>query len=82
MVSTLNRFWTLMAFLLARAVVFCKDSPLHFSTEFPALAWFIVVVFTFLVLYPIILSTTSSDVSQCFHHYRLITMIGICDDLY
>jgi hypothetical protein len=41
-----------MAFLLARAVIFCNDSPLvpqRFAKESPNLAWLIILLFTFMV---------------------------------
>jgi hypothetical protein len=43
-----NRFWTLLAFLLARAVVVCEDSPLRFSHNNSTFAWVIIFIFTFL----------------------------------
>lgn len=42
-----NRFWTFMAFALARTVLFCKDSPFQMSSENPISSWVIVVLFTF-----------------------------------
>lgn len=43
-----NRFWTLMAFLLARTCLFCQDSPLKFPKERDGVAWCIVCFFTYL----------------------------------
>jgi hypothetical protein len=43
-----NRFWTMMAFILATVCLFCKDSPLRFTEDRPGLAWLIVFVFSFL----------------------------------
>lgn len=43
-----NRFWTLMACALALTCLFCPDSPIQLSHKEPALAWVIVIVFTFL----------------------------------
>ena len=43
-----NRFWTLLAFLLARALIVCRDSPFRFSQDHSGFAWFTIFVFTFL----------------------------------
>ncbi len=39
-----NRFWTLIAFILARACVFCPDSPLRVFEERRGLAWLTVIL--------------------------------------
>eukprot|EP00606_Chrysophyceae_sp_TOSAG23-5_P000151 GSChrysophyteH2.ASY1.ANO1.676.1 assembled CDS len=39
-----NRFWTFVAGMLARACVFCSDSPLRLADEHNGLAWLIVVL--------------------------------------
>jgi hypothetical protein len=38
-----NRFWTFMAGMLARACVFCSDSPLKIKEDRSLLAWMIVI---------------------------------------
>lgn len=43
-----NRFWTLMAFLLARTCLFVEDSPFRFPEERQGVAWCIVWLFTYL----------------------------------
>lgn len=43
-----NRFWTMLAFVLARTLIFCQDSPVKFPDEHPGLAWFALMAFTFL----------------------------------
>ncbi len=43
-----NRFWTLMAFCLARTLIFCEDSPLKFPKNHPYFAWCSLLGFTFL----------------------------------
>ena len=43
-----NRFWTFMAFLLARACLFSEDSPLMFPKDNPSLAWVVIIIFTFM----------------------------------
>jgi hypothetical protein len=44
-----NRFWTFIAFITVSVCLFCKDSPLRFSSEWPQLAWMTCILFTFLV---------------------------------
>ena len=39
-----NRFWSFIAFLLARALVFCDDSPFCFSADHNRLGWIFVVM--------------------------------------
>lgn len=44
-----NRFWTFIAFLVASAsLLTCPDSPFYFPVERRPIAWFIVVLLTFI----------------------------------
>lgn len=42
-----NRFWTALAFCFSTTCLFCKDSPLKFSTERQGIAWSIVCLCTY-----------------------------------
>ena len=43
-----NRFWTLVAFCLAYAVIFVSDSPLRWETEQSGFKWFICSLITYI----------------------------------
>lgn len=43
-----NRFWTIMAFFLARTCLCSDDSPLKFPKDSPGITWLVCILFTFL----------------------------------